>query len=266
MKLGRVEISSSALSIVILVVQILFICLTILRYGQTKAQGHLYLLVPMILQAVWCVLSVKNFDPAIRLYVSVAACFITLEIVVYHSILWARSMRKHIGTITTGFFRMAFYFWMLVFIPSAIIISVGLTSLLNINPDEDAETNPKLTTNQIIYLAGCVLGVVGSLFGFFSSISYIMLLPKSAARYGNQKKRQAVRLMFMYVFTGIATSSLIGSPISAIALLLVYLVTLVPKNAMQNYTATPEECIKTVPMSLPVSGQHVMPVVIQVPH
>jgi hypothetical protein len=69
----------------------------------------------------------------------------------------------------------------------------------------------------------------------------------------------------MYVFTAVAASSLIGTTLSVIALLFVYFVTLVPRNSMQNYGATPEECASNMSSSLPVPVQHMMPVVIQVP-
>jgi hypothetical protein len=93
---------------------------------------------------------------------------------------------------------------MIVFIPSAVIICLGLTSILDITSKIDFEKNPKLTTDQIIYVSGCSLGVLGSLFGFFSTITYAWLVPKSAAQYGSQKKW--VSLIIIAIITIILTN------------------------------------------------------------
>jgi hypothetical protein len=57
----------------------------------------------------------------------------------------------------------------------------------------------------------------------------------------------------MYILLIVATFFVSTTIISAIALIFVYPVTLSPRNAMQNYTATPEECIPKTLVALSAS-------------
>ncbi|KAI8055745.1 hypothetical protein BDF22DRAFT_653474 [Syncephalis plumigaleata] len=81
-----------------IIVQFILIAITISHYRKTGAQGHLYLLTPMILEIVWCISILVKADIFTSIYVYIIASYLTIEIIAYHSILWNQN-----GKVLRGF-------------------------------------------------------------------------------------------------------------------------------------------------------------------
>ncbi|KAI8055746.1 hypothetical protein BDF22DRAFT_671900 [Syncephalis plumigaleata] len=199
-----------ALFVIAIIALVAVTAFTILRYKQTKAQGHLHILVPLLSQLIGCILIFTPVGPQAYACTTVIASYSTAAIIAFHSAQWAKSMRNHIGTKTVKFFQGAFYFWMAVYIIVAIIVCIFFSSAYDTSILGGFTTNNGGSAFAAVFVIAYFLAIIGAVFGFFSSISYIMLLPKSAEQYGNQKKRVSYRLISLSSNI-ILTSQLVAS-------------------------------------------------------
>ncbi|KAI9598710.1 hypothetical protein BDF19DRAFT_410776 [Syncephalis fuscata] len=248
-----------------LIIYIVISGFTIFRYSQTKSKGQILFLIPLILQCIQTSLAFVDFIailissgihhcPSCWLFLLITASNVFLLILQTIYLHRARSMEERIGKKKAMVLQYMFYTWMGALFISAVLsiatvaLRVGQSSIYS--------------TMYIMGITAYAINLTAAIFGFVITIWYILVIPKNSPN-------QAIRLMCLYgilclcfavIFLGLAIFISFG-------LVVFYLITLAPRNAMQNYDVPIEMNATIQPAQHPqvTAPPGMVPVIVYVP-